>query len=82
MKSNYKNITIKSLLQRIKITASKITGNLFALLITVLIIIGYPISDYYRYFSFRPQPTGLTLPPPTIGKLAVRELNKKITKIC
>lgn len=82
MKSSDTNITEKNFIHHIKATVSKIVGNLFAMLITLPIIIGYLVSDYYRCISFRPQPTGLTLQPPTIGKLAARKLNKKITKIC
>lgn len=81
MKSSDTNITEKSFIHHIKATASKIVGNLFAMLITLpvvlLSVIGVVFSECY-FHHIAPTPPHSPL---FTGGLTSSELGKEIAKI-
>lgn len=81
MKSSDKNITTQSFIHRIKATASKIVGNLFAMLITLPVVllsgVGVVFSEYYFHQIVLMPPHS----PLFTGGLTGSELGKEIAKI-
>lgn len=81
MKSSDKDITEKSLIHRIKATVSKTVGNLFAMLITLPVVLLSVVDIVFSEYYFR----NIALMPPHsplfTGGLTGSELGKEIAKI-